>query len=308
MDHQKRRLQAQIKDNLQKIGRRLNGRPMTVAFIGTIGVGKSSLINTIATAMGTGFWQQHAYTGGHGGQADPVTAVIRRYPQCCRPEEHRNQLFPTLMDVQGLPDHPDAIWREALSLLFYGHIPEEANLHDVVDYLQARDDIRRPRYIRGRDRLKVDRVVVVASAQEHLPKGLLESVVKIARPVSGRSRRGIPIFGIMTKTDLVDPDVDLDYLQREEKFKDILGLHGTPRFLRCINYCSAIDPDNNMIFTSYPYIDVPVLRLMTQICDPAIEVVHQQEPYPYRQLAREKTCWIVMAIVVIFLAFVFILR
>ncbi|XP_067677622.1 uncharacterized protein [Haliotis asinina] len=305
---QKRRLQAQIKDNLQKIGSRLNGRPMTVAFIGSVGVGKSSLINTIATAMGTGCWQQHAYTGGHGGQADPVTTVIRRYPQCCRPEEHRNPLFPTLIDVQGLPEHLEGPWSDVLSLLFYGRIPEEENLHDVIGYLQTRDDIRRPKYIRGRDRLKVDRVVVVASATQLLPVDLLQSIVEIARPIQGRSRRGIPIFGVMTKSDLVDPDVDTEYLQKEQRFKDILGLQGTPRFLRCINYCSDIDPDNNMIFQSYPYLDVPVLRLMTQICDPAIEVVHQREPYPYQHLTREKTFWILMAVVVIFLAFALLLR
>ncbi|XP_046344254.2 uncharacterized protein LOC124124988 [Haliotis rufescens] len=307
MIDQKRRLQTQIKDNLNSIGERLNGRPVTVAFIGTVGVGKSSLINTIATAMATGSWQQHAYTGGHGGQAEPVTAVIRRYPQCCRPERHNNTLFPTLMDVQGLPDHIDATWRKVLSLLFYGRIPEQENLLDVVAYLEARDEFRRPKYCRGRDDLKVDRVVVVASAQEDLPMDLLEALVEVARPIRGRSRRGIPIFGVMTKCDLVDPEVDVDYQHRERRFKDVLGLQGTPRFLRCINYCSDIDPDNNMIFTSYPYIDVPVLRLMTQICDPAIEVVHQHEPYPYWHFLREKSLWIIVTIFVIFLAFICIL-
>ncbi|XP_041373202.1 uncharacterized protein LOC121386390 [Gigantopelta aegis] len=275
---------------IKNISDEVEGRPLTVALIGCVGVGKSSLINTIAAALSTGRWREYAYSGMRGNMAEPVTTHTKRFPRCCQPDSMDTEKLPTLLDIAGFPEAMDWIWEKVLQLLFYGRIPENENLKNVYDYLtrQREDASIIPKYIRTYDHLKVDRVIVVCSANEEVPEHLLDSVMRAARPFDGPAKRNIPIFCAMTKSDTVDETGDPIVRQRRNAVIASLGLQGSEhRFAMCTNYCSAVDPFDLRLEQTLPGLDVPVLKFFTQVCDPVIAVDHANQNYPWTLYGKQ---------------------
>ena len=68
----------------------------------------------------------------------------------------------------------------------------------------------------------------------------------------------IPIYGVLTHADKHEST------DRQAKFKSHLGLINT-RFKCITNYCTDVDPNESYISTTLPELDIPVLKLMTQV-------------------------------------------
>jgi hypothetical protein len=68
----------------------------------------------------------------------------------------------------------------------------------------------------------------------------------------------IPVYGVMTHADKQGSN------ERQQQFKNHLGLINT-RFKCITNYCTDFDPNESYISTTLPQLDIPVLKLMTQV-------------------------------------------
>ncbi|KAK7502629.1 hypothetical protein BaRGS_00006204, partial [Batillaria attramentaria] len=79
----------------------------------------------------------------------------------------------------------------------------------------------------------------------------------------------IPVFGVITKKDKISGDS----AEMTEAFKLALGLNNTT-FLCCKNYCDDLDPEGDRAQEVDPAIDLPILKFMVQVCDPARAVLH----------------------------------
>ena len=69
---------------------------------------------------------------------------------------------------------------------------------------------------------------------------------------------GIPVYGVLTHADKQRSN------DRQTQFKNHLGLINT-RFKCITNYCTDFDPTESYISTTLPQLDIPVLKLMTQV-------------------------------------------
>ena len=71
---------------------------------------------------------------------------------------------------------------------------------------------------------------------------------------------GIPIYGVLTHADKQGSDEP-----RHTQFKKHLGLNINTRFKCITNYCTDFDERESYISTTFPQLDIPVLKLMTQV-------------------------------------------
>ena len=72
------------------------------------------------------------------------------------------------------------------------------------------------------------------------------------------------MYGVLTHADRYTSK-DVRVADRENAFMRALGIPIT-RFARIKNYCPDIDPSLTYEDTIIPSLDVPVLRLMRQVC------------------------------------------
>lgn len=169
--------------------------------------------------------------------------------------------YPTILDMTGFQDTDDEAVRETLEMIFEGRIRDGTKLNSKGRRNVL--DIVKPLF----PDTKVDRIIFIASAKfEKFPEELMKSVKLLTLEGS----RDIPIFGVLTHADEIDVS-DPKFCKFEKKFKDCLGL-SSMRYLRCTNYCSNFPVDNERI----PDVEVPVMRFLRQVIDPAREVYEEE--------------------------------
>ena len=146
-----------------------------------------------------------------------------------------------------------------LSILFNGKLKEGEDLSSVHQfYLNNGRDVHRVRqfYSKRPVNARVDRIIVVCSANPDSP--LPDSLLIAIRETAKKGSREIPIYGVLTHADKEGSN------DRQTKFKNHLGLINT-RFKCITNYCTDFDPTESYISTTLPQLDIPVLKLMTQV-------------------------------------------
>ncbi|XP_041369346.1 uncharacterized protein LOC121383405 isoform X1 [Gigantopelta aegis] len=277
-----------IRRIIKLVGSDEEKRPLNVAVIGPMGVGKSSFINTTAAALSGDRWREYAYTGSHGGDGSQITVFTNSYPKCCMAENTKfiQVALPTFIDIAGFSDEDNDKWVELLKIVFYGRLPEGESLAEAEHYY--RDNGMKglmEKYSSNDEKLKVDRIIFVSAAKNQVPVNLIKAVIRAARPLGTKEnpmKRTIPIYGVMTKADKVGgPELSQsEYDETEKAFIEALGLQGSRhRFLLCQNYCDDVDVDKKRTETLLPALDIPVLQFMIQVCDPVIRVINEGEAY-----------------------------
>ncbi|XP_069115488.1 uncharacterized protein [Argopecten irradians] len=289
----------QLITNLKDVvGRTCDGRrPMNVVFIGSPACGKSSFINSFSASIADDYWREYAFSGGQGvgrGVANQITVRLKRF----KPTEYvtskrlQGYALPTLIDISGLHEGEGGLTEEILRLLFYGQLKENTNIMSVYKYGKERGlQKMRAKYWRWftNNSDKVDRVIVVASATEPIPQGLINSVMKAARPTGDKYTREIPVFGMLTKFDQVDESSD-EFKNRKATLFTALSLVGVShRIGQCVNYCDTIDPDLTRTKQTLPDVDIPILRFMNVVCGSQYEVINPEESY--RSIYFHEAAW-----------------
>ena len=78
------------------------------------------------------------------------------------------------------------------------------------------------------------------------------------------------------------------FQDREKKFIQALGLLGaTNRYISIYNYCDDTDKTMKRLTSVIPEIDAPLLKFMTQVCDPAIRVINPNFTFTGETLPTE---------------------
>ncbi|CAG2230148.1 unnamed protein product [Mytilus edulis] len=258
-------------------------RPLNIAIIGSHGCGKSSLLNTIFASFSDEKWKELAAHGSHGlvlKQSNMMHFKKEKYYSREGPnnEEDDEVLMPTFIDMKGFEDQNDEFTRELLNIIFYGRMKEFEKLSDVLTHYQNYGlNGLKTRYSQGKEYLVIDRIIFVCSGDPMttLPTQLMACVSEVAHGL-----RGIPIFGVMTKSDKFNGRNNAEVEKRETEFRKHLGIPNN-RFARIKNYCEDIDKKMAYMFSVIPQIDVRVLKLMTQVFSNALEVTNTEARLEY---------------------------
>ncbi|CAC5400667.1 unnamed protein product [Mytilus coruscus] len=260
-------------------------RPLNIAIIGSHGCGKSSLLNTIFASFSDGKWKEIAEHGSFGGLGKQVSQELISFKKekyyfrkGANNEEDDEVLMPTFIDMKGFEDQNDEFTKELLNIIFYGRMQEFGKLSDVLTHYQNYGlNGLKEKYGQGKEYLVIDRIIFVCSGDPitTLPTQLMACVSEIAHGV-----RGIPIFGVMTKSDKFNGRKDPEVKKREAEFRKHLGIPKN-RFARIMNYCEDIDKKMKYMFSVIPRIDVRVLKLMTQVFSNALEVTNPEARLDY---------------------------
>lgn len=255
-----------------------------IVLIGRPGAGKSSLINSFAASLGNEYYQYAP--SGVMPKGKPKTIYINRFPKCCMDragerakEKYKDALLPTLIDVAGLNNEADEAMKKFLTLLLYGHIQNEDITIDV--YVHCRTLSFKElnnKYRKQYDDMRADVVVFVAAVTDPLPTNLMECVADIAG-----SARGVPVFGVLTKKDEKEYPDSEDVLEIQENFKMMLGLD-EKNFLFCSCFCTKLFPSDAPVTVERRLLErkisAPLMKFLTQMCDPRCTVTRPNEPMP----------------------------
>ncbi|XP_052062882.1 uncharacterized protein LOC127702639 [Mytilus californianus] len=260
-------------------------RPLNIAIIGSHGCGKSSFLNTIFASFSDGKWKEMTQQGSYGGLGKQISQSLisfkkeKYYSRNGENKEDDGILMPTFIDLKGFEDQNDEFTQEILKIIFYGKMGEFEKLSDVLTHYQNFGlNGLKEKYGQREEYLVIDRIIFVCSGDptSTLPTQLMACVSEIAHGV-----RGIPIFGVMTKSDKFNGSKDPEVEKRETEFRKHLGIPKN-RFARIKNYCEDIDKDMAYMFSVVPQIDVRVLKLMTQVFSNALEVTNPKARLDYR--------------------------
>nr|XP_022293432.1 uncharacterized protein LOC111104025 [Crassostrea virginica] len=267
-------LEKNTKEALQLFQKRVKkgGLALNIALIGPSGCGKSSFCNSIMTAFCVEGWRERAMIGHYGGRGIQVTHHLLSFPKTkyLDSEDLMEYNYPTLVDMNGFNDSSDDLVEELLRIVFFGRLPQEEKLTDAANiYKTSGLNGLKEHYSNNFEDLKIDRIIFIASATSPPPQRLMDAVTKTARG----EMRVIPIFGVLTHKDKINPD-DEDYQTLEKDFKEGLGLQDN-RFLLCTSYCDDYDKlhGKSRLDQRHPELDIPILRFMQQVCDPAYEII-----------------------------------
>ncbi|XP_063409103.1 uncharacterized protein LOC134692575 [Mytilus trossulus] len=238
---------------------------LNVVVIGTAGCGKSSFINTALTSFRQDKWRLYSTVGKSSGNTTNITQHFKSFrADDTYYKEDKKVLFPTFIDINGLENEEDNFNRAFLRALFDGKVEEDEQLTTLLKMFKSNPKGFK-KTISGRtEYLKINRIVVITSADpsEQLPKDLLKCVKEVADDV-----KGIPIFGVMTKKDKFKKNEQIS-----KRIDDFIGNLGITKdsFRYIENYCPDVDKKMMYHMTVYPSIDVPVLKLITQVINPEI--------------------------------------
>ncbi|XP_061176531.1 uncharacterized protein LOC133185384 [Saccostrea echinata] len=275
-DEDEKERQSQVRAFQERINK--GGKPLNIAFIGPAGSGKSSLCNSIMATFCVNGWRERATVGHFGGHAEQVTHHLLSFPKVeyLDFDALYDYNYPTLVDMNGFENNCDELTEELLRIVFFGRLPNEEKLMDAVKISKQKGiEGLRDHYSKNHEDLKIDRIIFVASAKSELPTRLMEAVRKTAL----KEGRVIPIFGILTHRDEVDRE-DADYIKLETDFRHGLGFSEN-RFLLCTTYCDAYDKyvGKSRLDHRHPELDIPILKFMRQVCDPALKVIKDKTTY-----------------------------
>eukprot|EP00105_Crassostrea_gigas_P023201 XP_011442952.1 PREDICTED: uncharacterized protein LOC105339203 [Crassostrea gigas] len=111
--------------------------------------------------------------------------------------------------------------------------------------------------------------------------------MEAVRNTARKENRVIPIFGVLTHKDEISRD-DSDYMRLEQEFREGLGIPEN-RFLLCTTYCDAYDKHHgrSRLDQRHPALDIPILKFMRQVCDPAIRVIQDKQTYTGEEPPQE---------------------
>ncbi|CAC5363110.1 unnamed protein product [Mytilus coruscus] len=238
-------------------------RQENILLIGTIGAGKSATINTI-TATLSGEKSYKAPTGSKGthmhkdGRRRTTTHLIW-YNKCGIDGAKQKDMtvpkaFPHLVDMTGLADTCTKDQQELLEMIITGRIPDQTSIPALQDIQNAQGSwwqMKRDFPFSMNSR-KIHKILFVACADEPIPKHLIQSVKNVAQPDGSRRNmnpRYIPIFGILTKTDLVDWK-DAKILEREDEFLEFLGIDSASCYARWKNDVDGEYTSSHLLFLS----------------------------------------------------------
>uniref|UniRef100_A0A8W8HRI0 Uncharacterized protein n=1 Tax=Magallana gigas TaxID=29159 RepID=A0A8W8HRI0_MAGGI len=287
--HSEEGLEIERQREVKLLQERINkgGRPLNVALIGLSGSGKSSFCNSIIAAFSVGDWKKRATTGHYGGHGEQVTHHLLSFPKIeyLDFDALYDYNYPTLIDMNGFEDSCDALAQELLRIVFFGRLPNEERLTDAVKLYNSKGlDGLKEKYSQSNECLKVDRIIFIASAYNFsLPTRLMEAVRNTAR----KENRVIPIFGVLTHKDKISRD-DSDYMRLEQEFIEGLGIPEN-RFLLSTTYCDAYDKHHgkSRLDQRHSAIDIPILKFMQLVCDPATRVIRDKQTYTGEEPPKE---------------------
>ncbi|XP_021360792.1 uncharacterized protein LOC110455152 [Mizuhopecten yessoensis] len=296
------KLIAQLKETVGTSGTGNGSPPLNIVFIGIPGCGKSSFINSFAASVADKCWQEYAYSGRKSGATHQNTVRFQSVEASNygTSPSLSDYSLPTLIDLTGFESQDEEITKEVLRLIFYGKLRNASNVKSVYRFgktfgvwaLRLWYGVLYPE-----NHFKVDRVVIVTSANEEVPDGLVNSVMEVVRPTDDVYNREIPVFGVMTGIDVVDESRTEVFEERTINFMNSLALVGAGhRFLQCVNYCDEIDPTKKRISQTLPHIDVPILNFMNVVCGRQYGVVNSEESYRdvlKSRLRHQIRCWVV---------------
>ncbi|XP_021360791.1 secretory phospholipase A2 receptor-like [Mizuhopecten yessoensis] len=105
----------------------------------------------------------------------------------------RDYSLPTLIDLTGFENQDEEITKEVLRLIFYGKLRNASNLNSVYRFGKT-FGVWALRLWYGvlctENHFKVNRVVIVSSANEEVPEGLFNGVMEVVRPTDDVYNRG----------------------------------------------------------------------------------------------------------------------
>lgn len=264
----------------KEVGTKSDGRrPLNIAIIGPPGCGKSSLLNSIFASFSDEKWKELAEHGSSGELDRQISRFLISYKKekyyGRRTDDNREDdiLMPTFIDMNGFEDVNDEYNKELLKIVFYGRLEEFEKFQDVTECYRA-DGLNglRNTYGQRKEYLRIDRIIFVSSGDPTapLPTELMECVYEVAH-----GKRGIPIFGVVTKADKFNGKKDPAVKEREATFRKHLGIP-LNRFARIKNYCEDIDDKLEYRFSVIPQIDIKILELLTQVFSPALQVINPE--------------------------------
>ncbi|XP_076111631.1 uncharacterized protein LOC143079890 [Mytilus galloprovincialis] len=272
--------QKLIKICQDEVGTISSGKqPLNIAIIGYHGCGKSSLLNTIFASFRDEKWKEIAEHGSHGGLGKQISQHLisfkkeKYYSRSGKNREQDEILMPTFIDMKGFEDQNDEFTKELLKIIFYGKLREGEELSEVSTHFKTFGlNGLKEKYGQREEYLVIDRIIFVCSGDPAtpLPTQLMACVSEIAHGV-----RSIPLFGVMTKSDLLKGRKETEVEKRETEFRKHLGIPNN-RFIRMKNYCEHIDKKMTYMFSVTPQIDVRILKLMTQVFSNALEVTNPE--------------------------------
>lgn len=245
-------------------------RKENILLVGTVGSGKSATINTI-TATLSGERSYRAPTGSKGGidGRKRTTNHLIWYRKCGIDGEKLKDIkvpksFPNLVDMAGLQDTWSENHEKLLEMIIMGRVPDQTSIPAIED-VQKHNKAMWTKFPFSMQHRKIHKILFVASANDPVPKHLIQCLKNVAQPPGNQKNlnpRCIPIFGIMTKPDLVDWR-DAKVLEREEEFINCLGIDSGSCYARWKN-----DPDGE--FTSSH------LTFLTRLLSPDVRIVQDE--------------------------------
>lgn len=268
---------------------RQTDKALNILFIGTAGVGKSSAINSIATAVTEEKYREYAISGADTMEGYQTTKRLQIIPGE-RYGKHNREFFqgvklPNLIDMAGFQDEDTPSNEELIRVVLYGRLNSGESFSDANKLLKESGlfwfKLKYGYFSRVKKEHKIDRIVVMASAVEPVPTSLIKCVRKAAHNSTTRGgNRDVPIFGLMTKIDRVNKDL-VDFKEHERAFMDALQISGQRlRYATMSSYCDETDINLLRRNQCIPKIDVPILEFMNQVCSSSYEVQTDEESYP----------------------------
>ncbi|XP_022295102.2 uncharacterized protein LOC111105230 [Crassostrea virginica] len=216
-----------------------------VLLVGTVGAGKSATINTITAAL-SGERKYRAPIGAHlstpDGTRKRTTTHLMWYRGCGIDESKRKDMhvpknIPNLVDMTGLENVESREQEKLLEMILMGRIPDETSIPALQDMEKTNPGSLDRKFPFIYDPRRIHKILFIASATEPIPTKLIKSVRNMAQPDGSPSNvnpRYIPLFGLMTKEDLVNFE-DKEIQDREREFLQSLGIDQTASYSRWQN-------------------------------------------------------------------------
>lgn len=241
--------------------------PKNILFLGCLGTGKSSCINTMITAL-TGKYNMYADVGAG---TKHSTTRLHRIPreEYWKPvnKDDKTLNLPAFIDIIGLdaqlssPQDEESINSTIMNLVINGKLPENCDLLDLGKNLMEGNQIKE----RQEEKTLVVDIIVVVLSTDHpnIPQTLIDEIYDEANV----KNKQIPMFAILTKMD----KCTLSKNEEEEmKIQICKSINiAADKLLLCSNY----RPDQRPATET----DTSLLKFLAKMCSPCLEAVTLQK-------------------------------